>query len=75
MSSLRKQVNKMIEELSQLESVKEVTLKHNKQLTDDIANMTSENQVSVTLVGGSVGAVLFLIVPAENCSVVINYSL
>ena len=45
MSSLRKQVNKMIEELSQLESVKEVTLKHNKQLTDDIANMTSENQV------------------------------
>ncbi|XP_063679445.1 centrosomal protein of 135 kDa-like [Bolinopsis microptera] len=43
-ASLRKQVNKMIEELSQLESVKELTLKHNKQLTDDIANMTSENQ-------------------------------
>ena len=35
----------MIEELSQLESVKELTLKHNKQLTDDVANMTSENQV------------------------------
>ena len=38
-------MNKMIEELSQLESVKELTLKHNKQLTDDVANMTSENQV------------------------------
>ena len=38
-------MNKMIEELSQLESVKEVTLKHNKQLTDDVANMTSENLV------------------------------
>ena len=43
--SLRKQVNRMIEELSELESVKDVTLKHNKQLTDDVTNMTSENQV------------------------------
>eukprot|EP00116_Pleurobrachia_bachei_P001323 sb/3461585/ len=41
---LRKQITQMVDEISQLEAVRDRTLKHNKQLNNDVKTMTGETQ-------------------------------